>query len=136
MEVRQYVLAHQFDYFELLVVLHPRPSDPEDEEVAIEAIDAPFELLDNVFGAPEDEAVACQFLESDAKRFLPRQHLVLAPLCVGGIFRFEEWPRGSDRFLARRRDVKLLNRWPRRGDRMASLGRRLLVETPLAFDRG
>jgi hypothetical protein len=51
MEIRQYVLTHQFDHFELFVVLHPGPADPEDEEVTIEASDAPFELLDNVFGA-------------------------------------------------------------------------------------
>src|SRR5713101_8478779 len=136
MEIRQYVLAHEFDHFELLVVLHPGPSDPEDEEVTIEAIDAPFELLDNVFGAPEDEAVARQRLEPDAKRFLARQYLVLAPFGVGGIFPLEEWTRGSDRLLACRRDVKLLNRWPRRGDGMAGLSCRILVETPLALDRG
>ena len=51
MEVRQYVFTHEFDHFELFVVLHPGPADPEDEEVTIEAFDAPFELLDNVFGA-------------------------------------------------------------------------------------
>jgi hypothetical protein len=57
-EVRQDVFAHQFVLFELLVFLHLGPADPKDEEVTIEAIDAPFELLDNVFGAPEDEAEA------------------------------------------------------------------------------
>ncbi len=38
MEVRQYVFTHQFDHFELLVVFHPGPSDPEDEKVTIEAL--------------------------------------------------------------------------------------------------
>ena len=66
-EVRQDVFAHQFDHFELFVVLHPGPADPEDEEVTIEASDAPFELFDDVLGAPEDEAVARQLLEADAK---------------------------------------------------------------------
>jgi hypothetical protein len=58
MELRQHALAHQFDRFELLVVLHSGPADPDDEEVTIEALDAPVESLDNVFGAPEDEAKA------------------------------------------------------------------------------
>jgi hypothetical protein len=44
----QDAFAHQFDRFE--PVLHPGPADSEDEEATIEALDAPSELLDNVFG--------------------------------------------------------------------------------------
>ena len=60
MKVRQHVLAHELDHFELLVILHAWPAHAKDEKVRVQALSPALKLLDHIGRTAEDEAVARQ----------------------------------------------------------------------------